>query len=389
MQYDFETIVDRSSCGAFKWMDMYRQNPKVDKGIVPLSVADMEFVNAPEITEGLKSYLDTHVLGYNGPTDAYYQSVIRWMDRRHGFTVKREWIVTAPGVVPALFKLVEALTEKTDAVLILTPVYHPFRFCVEQQGRHLTESRLVVKNGRYEIDFADVERRLKDPKVKLFLLCSPHNPVGRVWTREELKRLLTLCRENGVFVIADEIHNDLILPGYKHVSCGTFRKELDNIALCTAPSKTFNLAGMKCSNLIIKSASVRKRAEAAGLNGMLNILGYEACRLAYDKAEPWLDALLNVLDGNRAYVESFLKRELPQIHAYPLEGTYLQWLDFRELQLTPKVLSKFLTQKAQLFMDDGFIFGKGGAGFERLNLACPRATLIAAMKRLKTAVDSL
>lgn len=382
MKYDFVTRPDRRDVGAFKWMDMYRRNPSVSPDVVPMSVADMEFVNAPEIIEGLKDYISNNVLGYTGPTDAYFDAVISWMTRRHGFTPKREWILQSPGVVPALYELVPALTEPNEAVLICTPVYHPFRHAVEESKRELVCCELIERDRSCDVDFEDFERKAKLPSVKLFILCSPHNPVGRVWTKAELQKMLKICRENGVTVVADEIHGDLIMPGVSYVSTGTLTEELDNLVTCTAPSKTFNLAGMQTSNIIIPNADLRKRFNDAAGYHSLNALGYKACEYAYNQCEGWLDELITVIDSNRALVEEFLKDKLPMLIPFRLEGTYLLWVDCRKLGMNHTELENFLENRCQLFFDDGFMFGEGGDGFVRINLACPKSVVEEALERL-------
>ncbi|HPF53539.1 MAG TPA: MalY/PatB family protein [Eubacteriales bacterium] len=382
MKYDFVTRPDRRDVGAFKWMDMYRRNPSVSPDVVPMSVADMEFVNAPEIIEGLKDYISNNVLGYTGPTDAYFDAVISWMTRRHGFTPKREWILQSPGVVPALYELVPALTEPNEAVLICTPVYHPFRHAVEESKRELVCCELIERDRSCDVDFEDFERKAKLPSVKLFILCSPHNPVGRVWTKAELQKMLKICRENGVTVVADEIHGDLIMPGVSYVSTGTLTEELDNLVICTAPSKTFNLAGMQTSNIIIPNADLRKRFNDAAGYHSLNALGYKACEYAYNQCEGWLDELITVIDSNRALVEEFLKDKLPMLIPFRLEGTYLLWVDCRKLGMNHTELENFLENRCQLFFNDGFMFGEGGDGFVRINLACPKSVVEEALERL-------
>lgn len=390
MRYDFETVISRKGVGAFKWDAMERQNPNVGGNIVPLSVADMEFYNAPEIINGLKDYLSTNVLGYTGPTEDYFNSIISWMERRHGFSPKREWIVQTPGVVPALYDLVGALTKSDEAVLILSPVYYPFRGAAQRHGRTLVESSLLEVGLNYEIDFADFELKASDPRVTLCIFCSPHNPIGRVWTREELTRVAQICHDNGVVLVCDEIHHDLILPRYKHVSAGTLNKTLlDNTIICTAPSKTFNLAGMQTSNIIISSDELRKKVDDAGAYFSLNALGYKACQLAYDKCEAWLEQLMLVIDENRQLCEDFIAKNIPQIRVFPLQGTYLQWWDLNPLGMDYRVMEQFLVEKAQLYIDEGSLFGAEGNGYLRINLACPKTVLRAALERLNNSLSDL
>ena len=381
MTYDFTTLIDRREHGSVKWRDI----PLNSTDIVPFSVADMEFVHPPELREGLKKFTDEMIFGYTGPTDRYYPSVQDWMEQRHGFRPPREWFLEFPGVVPALGELVRDLTQQGDQILILTPVYYPFRSAVRANGRTLVQSELIDCGTTYDIDFDDVADKLARPEVTMMILCSPHNPVGRIWTREELIRLCELCRNNGVFLVADEIHADLILPGYTHTSVGTLTEFLDNTAICTAPSKTFNIAGLQVSNIFIPNAEKREIIRKNRGFAVLNAYGYKACELVYTECGAWLDALMEQLEHNRMLVKSYLEKNLPEIRVYDLQGTYLQWLDFRAFDMPTRQLEQFM-HEAGWYCDEGYIFGPGGEGFERLNLACPSWVLERALERLKQAV---
>lgn len=388
MSYDFETLVDRSAHGSKKWLQMREACPAVSPDVVPMSTADMEFLNAPEIKEGLKTYIDTVIQGYTVPTQSYFDAVLRWQKERHGVEAKQEWIVTTSGVIQAIHLLIGILTEPGDGVIIQQPVYYPFSMLVKISGRRLVNNALIERENTYEMDFDDLEKKAKDPRNKVLVLCNPHNPVGKVWSREDLQRLMDICIANGVFVIDDEIHNDLILPGYRHTALPALSPEAAlHCAYCTAPSKTFNLAGMQLSNIFIADPKLRGKLALAKMQGM-NLdqvaISYEACRLAYDQAGPWLDALLPVVAGNARYVQEFLAEHIPQAHCYPLEGTYLLWVDFRKLGMTHKELAQ-LMREAQLFLDEGAMFGTAGRGFMRFNLALPRKPLEAAMHRLLAA----
>ena len=386
MTYDFTTLPDRWDAGAFKYEDMKKKKPDVSRDAVPLSVADMEFLDPPEVMEGLKRYLDHNVLGYTGPTEGYFSAVQNWMERRHGFRPEKDWFITSPGIVPALYELVKALTGPGEGVLMLSPVYHPFRFAAQEQGREAVFCPLIERERTYDIDFDLFEKLCAQPQVKLFLLCSPHNPVGRIWTREELVRLGDICLEHDVIMVADEIHGDLILPGYTFTSVGTLPEQyLNNAILCTAPSKTFNLAGMQCSNLFVPNGALREKLKQEGHYPTLTALGYESCRLAYTYGEAWLESLRTVLGENKKLVEGYLAKNIPVIKPFELMGTYLMWLDCRGLGLSKDALEKAMID-GELFFDEGYIFGSEGAGFERLNLACPAWVLQKAMDKLSAVV---
>lgn len=392
MKYDFETLVSRKDAGAIKWNLMSRINEKVTDDIVPFSVADMEFKNPPEIIDGLKRYLDSSILGYTQATDEYYKAVCNWMEKRHDWKIKKEWIIEFSGVVPALYTIVRALTKEEDSVLIMTPVYYPFYKAIEDNKRKVVKSQLMLCEDHYEIDFEDLEEKAKLESTKLMILCNPHNPVGRVWSEKELIKIGKICIDNNVIIVSDEIHFDLIMPGFKHTVFASISEEFaNNSVICTAPSKTFNLAGLQTSNIIVPNKRIKdkiasEKRTASGNSG-LNIFGYKACEIAYNKCEEWLDELIQVLDRNKKIVENFVKTHLPEIKVFNLEGTYLQWLDFRNLEKDHRSLEKFMTTEAMLFLDEGYVFGDEGRGFERINLACPSNILEAALERLLRAIN--
>ena len=392
MGYDFTTLVSRRNTGSTKWNAMYTDNPNVPEDVVPLSVADMELKNPPQIGRGLAEYLQSAILGYTDPTDRFYDAVRRWQKRRTGWEIQREWIVDYPGVVPAFFHLTKFLTQPGDGVILLTPVYYPFYEAVRNCGRTLTESALLYQGGTYAIDFDDLEAKARDPKNKLLLFCSPHNPVGRLWTEEELRRVGQICLENGVRIISDEIHSDLILTRERHhIPMASLSEELARITVtCAAPSKTFNLAGMITSYLVIPDEEIR----AVVLKGRrqegtfhCNIAGYRALEIAYDQCEDWLEELLELLRANRDLVEKFLAEKIPQIRPVPLEATYLQWLDCSGLNMTGEELDRFMRDEAYWFTDPGAMFGAAAAQFQRINLACPTAVIQAALDRLYAALE--
>ncbi|MDD3894624.1 MAG: pyridoxal phosphate-dependent aminotransferase [Syntrophomonadaceae bacterium] len=391
--YDFDTVIDRSETGSEKWEHMKRCKPSVAKGIIPYSVADMELKNPPEITAGLKKYMDSAVLGYTGPTDSYLASVCNWMKKRHDWLVKKEWILGTPGVVNAFFQAVKAFTEPGDGVIIQPPVYYPFYAAVEGNRRTLIKNPLIFTGSKYVIDFEDLERKAGNPKAKVLLFCSPHNPVGRVWTPEELAKVGEICLRNNILIVSDEIHFDLIMPGHQHTVFAKVSDELaNNMIVCTSPSKTFNLAGMQTSNIIIPNEKIRRAfvGEMAS-NGLffLNILGYKACEISYTECEEWLEQLLKHIYNNHLQLKQYVERNIPQIKAFDMEGTYLQWMDFRKLGLKKDELEKLMQYQAEVFFDEGYIFGAEGEGFERMNLACPTRIMIEGLQRLEAVLKTI
>lgn len=393
MQYDFETLVDRRSLGSSKYFFARQAVPEAPADIIPFSTADMELKNPPELMAGLRDFLqdDNVILGYSIPTMGYLQALAGWMERAHHWHIDPHWLVPSPGVIPALYEAVRCFSQPGEGVLLFTPVYYPFFDAVKVSGRKLVEIPLLDHDRHYEIDWAAFEAAAADPANKLLLLCSPHNPVGRVWTREELARLSEIALRHNILVISDEIHSDLLMPGQTHTVYATLSEEAArNCIICTAPSKTFNLAGLQCANILIPNPELRQKFQAqmaAHYMRTLNIIGYKACELAYTRCDSWYAQLLAHIDHNRQFVEDFMARELSQIIVYPMEGTYLQWWDCRGLGMTPEELDHFMKHEAFLLLDDGAIFGETGRGFQRINLACPTTTLEQALLRLKAAVE--
>ncbi len=389
-KYDFETIVSKKGQGSYKWEQMYKVNPDIGEEIIPLSVADMELKIAPEITEGLKKHLDEAVLGYTGTYEAYYNAVISWMDRRHDFKIKKEWIVTSSGVVSAIYDGVKAFTEEGEGVITFTPVYYPFYGAIKDNNRKLIGCELICNEGYYEIDFEKFEKMARNENNKLLILCSPHNPVGRVWKKEELERIGEIVLKNNMTVISDEIHSDILMPGYEHTVFQKLSRELAEITVtCTAPTKSFNLAGVGISNIIIQNRELRKKflAEQGKSAGhVFAALGYKACELAYNESEDWFEEFLILVDRNQRLVNRFFKEKFIGIEAPLIEGTYLQWINFRSLGLKGKELKEFLNVKAEVFMSEGYTFGEGGDGFGRMNLAAPTSVIEKALERIYKAI---
>lgn len=390
MNYDFDQLTDRQQTGSIKWDFNQRTFGRAD--ILPLWVADMDFQAPEAVVEALVKRAQHGIYGYSSGMESYYQAIIDWMQKRHGWEIQREWIAFSPGIVPALNELVRSLTKPGEQILIQSPVYPPFFQAIQNHGREVVNSQLTLENGRYTMDFADLEKKFASG-VKMMILCNPHNPVGRVWERGELERLGQLCLAHDILVISDEIHGDLIYEGYQHIPFASLSPELAAQSIvCTAPSKTFNLAGLQNSNLIIPNAKYRQAFQASlNLTGVHNpnVFGITALEAAYQYGLDWLDQLMKYLKGNVEFLMSFLDQELPQIRAIQPEGTYLVWLDFRALGMEPKDLQKFLVHKAGVGLNAGYIFGPGGEGFERLNLGCPRSVLEDGLQRIKTAVMGL
>jgi len=391
MKYDFDAIIDRRNTNCVKYDFMEESGKPTD--VLPLWVADMDFQTVPAIIERLKRTVEHGIFGYSQAKADYFKAIEGWYGSRFGWKLQEHWLVRTPGVVNAIATSIRAFTKEKEAVLIQQPVYPPFRNTVLTNGRRLVNSPLVLRNGRYEIDFEDFENKIRKENVKLFVLCSPHNPVGRVWTKEELLKIGEICLRHQVLVVSDEIHSDFIYPGHVHTVFATIEEAFaQNSIICTAPSKTFNLAGLQVSNIIIPNEGLRKRfieeMHKAAIGG-LNIMALTACQAAYEEGEEWLEELKSYLHGNLNFVRRFLKEKLPQIKLVEPEGTYLIWLDFRGLGLSNEDLEDFIVNKARLWLNAGEMFGREGAGFQRMNIACPRAILEQAFQRLEEAINCL
>jgi len=393
MKYDFTTVLNRRNTGSAKYEQMLGWSPNVSENTIPFSVADMELKNPPEIVEGLRQYISDTILGYTVPTMEYNAAVCGWMEKRHGWQIKPEWIIGSAGVVGAFFSAIKAFSNPGDGIIIMTPVYYPFFNAIKKNNRNLVENELINTGDNYIIDFEDLEAKAKDPKNKILLFCSPHNPVGRVWTEEELNKVAKICLDNDVLIISDEIHFDLIMPGFKHTVFAKVSEEAaNNMIICTAPSKTFNLAGMHTSNIIIPNVDIRKKylAEVES-NGFfsLGILGYKACEIAYTQCEVWLDELIALIHHNHLVLKDYFAKNLPEVKVYDLEGTYLQWMDFRPLGLEKDELENLMHMEAEVFFDEGYVFGEAGSGFERMNIACPTHAMVEGLERVVEAVEQI
>lgn len=389
MHYNFDEWIDRTSTEAVKWAMM----PDIPSDVIPLWVADMDFVSPKEVTEALRARVEHGIYGYPLPPKEYFGAIVQWMKKRHQWEIERNWIVPAPGVVPAMNMAVRAFVRPGDRVLIQRPVYPPFTYAIERNGAHVVNNPLKQVGDRFEIDFEDFEHKAKDPQVKLFLLCNPHNPVGRVWTREELQRIGEICLKYNVLVFSDEIHQDIVFKEYQHIPFASLSPELSNITItATAPSKTFNIAGLQDANIIIENEQLRgefrREMERLGINGV-NLFGLVATMAAYTYGEQWLEELMVYLEGNRDYCLQFIRERLPELTAFKPEATYLLWIDCRKLGMDPKQLRNFMLQEAKLRLNEGYTYGAEGNGFMRLNFACPRSLLEKAMKQLEKAIQTL
>ncbi|HDP76747.1 MAG TPA: pyridoxal phosphate-dependent aminotransferase [Mesotoga infera] len=383
MKYNFDKIIERRGTDCIKWDHADLFFGKND--LLPMWVADMDFESPPEVVEAIVTRAKHGIYGYTARSDSYYESIVSWLSRRHGWEVEKEWISHAPGVVPAVHIAIMALTHPGDKVIVQTPVYYPFFKAIEETGRQLILNPLIESGGRYTMDFEDLERRI-DSRTKIIILCSPHNPVGRVWTRDELSKLGEICLSSNIKIISDEIHSDLVLGNNRHIPIATISEEVSSITLtCVAPSKTFNLAGLSSAAVISSSSTLLSEysnmLSSVGA-GMSNVFGTIALQTAYNKGEHWLEELLEYISGNFEYMRDFLKANFPEVKVTELEGTYLAWIDFRGTGMSVEELKNLLYEKAKVGFEDGSIFGMEGEGFMRVNLACPRAIVEEAMKRL-------
>lgn len=391
MSYNFDEIIDRRNTDCLKY-DFAAERGKPED-VLPLWVADMDFRTAPGIIEAAMADASFGIYGYTESKEDYFQAIANWYQTYFDWKVERRWLVKTPGIVFAIGVAIKALTKKGDAVMIQQPVYYPFSETVIDSDRKLVNNALVLRDGHYEIDFEDFEKKIREEEVKLFVLCSPHNPVGRVWTKEELLRIGEICLKYDVKVVSDEIHSDFVYEGRKHYVFTTVDPRFEEISIvCTAPSKTFNMAGLQVSNIFIPNTQIRrafrKQMSAVGYS-QINMIGLHACKAAYETGRDWLEELKVYLKGNLDFVRDYLEKNLPRIKLIEPEGTYLIWLDFRALGLPEEKLEHLIVHEAKLWLDSGAIFGKDGEGFERINIACPRAVLEETCKRLHRAVNSI
>ena len=381
MKYDFDEIIDRRGTNCVKWDSA--ENPAV----LPMWVADMDFRAAPAIIDALRRRVDHGIFGYTRVPQSYYDAITGWFARRHGWNIDKNWIIYTSGVVPALSAIIKALTVPGDKVLIQTPVYNCFFSSIRNNGCEIVESPLVYADNTYSIDFEDLERKVSDPKVKAMILCNPHNPAGRVWSRDELIRIGEICIRHDVVVIADEIHCELVKPGYEYTPFASISEEFSRHCVsCVSPSKAFNIAGLQIANIVCADAGRRAKIDRAiNINEVcdVNPFGVIALEAAYNEGAEWLDQLLEYIHGNYEYMRRFCEEHLPDFPIIKLEGTYLVWMDCRKFGMTSAELEKALIQDAKLWLNAGTMYGKDGEGFMRWNIACPRTRMIEGLKRFE------
>ncbi|WP_044916592.1 MalY/PatB family protein [Butyrivibrio sp. WCE2006] len=387
-KYDFDKVIERRGTSSLKFDFGQQRMGRTD--LLPLWVADMDFALPDEILCDIKKRVDHGIFGYTDPDEEYNDAVKKWFKERHGLDIKKEWNTVVPGVVYSIALAIKAFTYEDDSVIIQEPVYYPFKETILLNRRNCINNQLVYKDGRYEIDFEDFEKKIKENNVKLFLLCSPHNPVGRVWTEEELKRLGDICLENDVAIFSDEIHSDFIYPGYKHISFLELGdKYQEKLVIGTSPSKTFNIAGVQVANILIPDKKTRDefrwQNDAAGYS-QPNAIGLTTTISCYNKGSDWVDELKEYLKGNLDFLRDYLRENIPEVKLIEPEGTYLIWLDFSEVTDDYKDLKHLIVDEAKLWLDAGIIFGKETALFERINIASPRVVIKTALDNLSKAV---
>lgn len=384
MKYDFDEVISRRGTLSYKW------DSATDAEVLPLWVADMDFRTSPAIIEALQRRVAHGIFGYTRVPDAYYQAVTNWFARRHGWNIQREWMIYTSGVVPAVSAVIKALTVPGDKVLVQTPVYNCFFSSIRNNGCTLAASPLLRVGNTWQMDFEDLERKASDPDVKVFLLCNPHNPVGRVWTREELLKAGEICSRHGVTVVSDEIHCELVYPGHAYTPFASISGDFSAHAIvCISPSKAFNIAGLQIANIVVPDEEVRRKIDKAiNINEVcdVNPFGVTATIAAYTEGEEWLDQLLVYLQANYKWMQDYCRTHLPDFPISDLEGTYLVWMDCSILHKTSDVLEQELLDESKLWLNAGTMYGAEGEGFMRWNIACPRSVLAEGLERFRSYV---
>jgi cystathionine beta-lyase len=389
-KYDFDKIIDRHNTGSLKY-DCAKERGMPD-GLIPLWVADMDFAVPDEVVEALKKTAEHGIFGYAEPFREYFDILKKWQKKRFGWAPESDWIVQTPGIVFALAVCIKAFSNENDAVLIQKPVYYPFHGTILANNRRLINNALVFDGKKYGIDFDDFEKKITENNVKIFLLCSPHNPVGRVWTSAELTKIGDICLKHNVIIVSDEIHENFVYEGCHHTFLSLDSRYSSNTVVCTSPGKTFNLAGLQLSDIFIPNGALREKFKAEVYRcgySQLNNFAHSGAFAAYKYGEDWFNQLLEYLKGNRDYLISKISSDIPQIKPVKPEGTCLLWLNLKDLRLSPTEQNDLVVNKAGLWLDRGSIFGDEGEGFERINFACPRKILEKAVSQLKNAVNKI
>ncbi len=385
MKYNFDEIIDRRDTASIKW------NPEEEKDgkLLPMWIADMDFKTAPEIIEDLEKRVKHGIYGYFKLEEEFYQSIINWVKNRHGWNIKKEWIVITPGVVSGLNISVNEFIEKGEGVIVQPPIYPPFYKVIENSEALALNNELIRVDGKYKMNFEELELQAKH--AKMLILCSPHNPTGRVWKKEELDKLVEICEKNNLLLVSDEVHSDLIIGDNKHIPVASISSRIENNSITfISPSKTFNLAGLSTSIGIIANKDIRNRfvenMEKNKIPGT-NTFGKLSLQSAYEKGEDWLEELLIYIEGNMDYAVKYIEDNIPEIKIEKPEGMYLMWLDFRELKMDQARLNKILIEEGKILLNDGSTYGYGGNGYFRLNIACPREILKNGLDRIKKSVE--
>ena len=384
MKYNFDEIIPRRGTNSYKW------DSAEDADVLPMWVADMDFRTAPPVVEALKKRVEHGIFGYVRVPDVYYEAITNWFARRHAWRIEKEWIIYTTGVVPAISAVIKALTLPGDKVMVQTPVYNCFFSSIRNNGCEVITSPLIYENGTYQMDFIDLEQKVADPGVKVLLLCNPHNPAGRVWTKQELTRLGEICLRNDVWVVSDEIHCELVFPGHTYIPFASVSEEFQMHSItCTSPSKAFNLAGIQIANIVSADADIRMKIDKAiNINEVcdVNPFGIEALMAAYTDGVEWLEELNRYLFANYHCLRAYFDEYLPEFSVVSLEGTYLVWVDCSVLKQPSEAIMKTLLDKEKLWVNEGSLYGEAGEGFIRINIACPRQQLIEGLKRLRRAL---
>ena len=386
---NFDEVIERRNTDCLKFDFAVKRGMPED--VLPLWVADMDFKTSSIVLDKIKERVEHGIFGYTETGDNYFDALYSWLDKNHNFKIEKRWVVKTPGVVFAIASAIKAFTNEGDAVLIEQPVYYPFSGVIRDNKRRVVSNDLVLTDNKYHIDFDDFEKKIVENKIKLFVLCNPHNPVGRVWTKDELIKLIDICIKHDVIIFSDEIHADFTYEGYTHIPLINADERIkDYCIIATAPTKTFNLAGLQISNIIIPGEEIRRKfikdVDAVGYS-QANTIGIVACEAAYRYGQEWYEELKKYLKGNLDFVRDYLKTELPKIKLIEPEGTYMIWLDFRGLSLYERELEELIVKKAGLWLDNGAIFGRTGAGFQRINIATNRSVLKEAFDRIKAAIE--